>query len=304
MSLVTSGNQSILSNSTMFQSPRDAHIDLTHSRNTRQKIKKVQTKKSGSAGSGTYQPTIGTKKNKIPKRKKAGIANAFPSRLHNLLGIATENKHMRRIISWHPDGSSCFRVHNKKAFTRDIQPRYFKQSKYTSFRRQLNLWEFQRINDGDRKGYYAHPSFVRQDRSRCYEMKRVKVKGESQTAATKPEETASKQQENTRKLVKTVSLSSVEEDYNVVDVKDADMKVDDAIIIRKHTGEEDISASSVHSLECTVVTADTDEHDGDQEQEIAQEEALERDPDLPEVSPQESYLFFMHALVFVDSITH
>ena len=167
------------------------------------------------------------------------------------------------------------------------------------------LFQFQRINDGDRKGYYAHPSFVRQDRSRCYEMKRVKVKGESQTAVTKPKETASKKQENTRKLVKTVSLSSVEEDCNV-GVKDSDMKVDDAITT-KHTDEEDISASSVHSLECTVVTADTDEQVGDQEQEqeIEQEEALEpRDLDLPEVSPQESYIFFLNALQFVDSITH
>ena len=166
------------------------------------------------------------------------------------------------------------------------------------------LLQFQRINDGDRKGYYAHPSFVRQDRSRCYEMKRVKVKGENQTAGTKPEETASKQHELRRKLVKTVSLSSVEEDCNM-EMKDEDMKAaDDAIIIRKHTDEEDISASSVHSLECTVVTADTDEQVGDQEQEVEQEEALERDPDLPEVSPQESYLFFMHALQFVDSTTY
>lgn len=134
-------------------------------------------------------------------------------------------------------------------------------------------------------------------------MKRVKVKGESQPAVTKPEETTSKQQENTRKLIKTVSLSSVEEDCNM-DVKDSDMNVDDAIT--KHTDEEDISASSVHSLECTVVTADSDEQVGEQEEEMEQEEALEpRDPELPEVSPQESYNFFLNALQFVDSIlTH
>lgn len=133
-------------------------------------------------------------------------------------------------------------------------------------------------------------------------MKRVKVKGESQTAVTKPKDTtASKQQENTRKLIKTVSLSSVEEDCNV-DVKDADMKVDDSITITKHRDEKDTSASSVHSLECTVVTADTDEQDDEQKQDTAdEEEALVRDPDLPEVSPQESYNFFLNALLFVDT---
>ena len=132
-------------------------------------------------------------------------------------------------------------------------------------------------------------------------MKRVKVKGESQAAVTKPEETTSKPQENSRKLIKTVSLSSVEEDCNM-DGKDADMRVDDAITISKHTeNEEDISASSVHSLECTVVTADTDEQVDEQEHKIDEEETVGRDPDLPEVSPQESYIFFLNALQFVDS---
>ena len=151
MSLGTLAALSPLStNTTMFKFPSEeergsSRIDLTERRNTRQKMKKVQTKKSGSAESGTHQPTISTKKIKIPKRKKSGITNAFPSRLHDLLRITTENKRLRRVISWHPDGSSCFRVHNKKAFTRDIQPRYFKQSKYTSFRRQLNLWEVSHV---------------------------------------------------------------------------------------------------------------------------------------------------------------
>jgi len=133
-------------------------------------------------------------------------------------------------------------------------------------------------------------------------MKRVKVKGESRTALTKPEDTtASKQQESRRELIKTVSLSSVEEDCNM-DVRDADMKVDDAIT--KHTDEEDKLGSSVHSLECTVVTADTDEQVDEQKQDTAdEEEALVRDPDLPEVSPHESYNFFLNALLFLDSTT-
>jgi hypothetical protein len=300
MNLGTFATKSVLSNTTMFkplkEEEREVRIDIPERRYLRKKVEKVPNKKSG-----TYPP-ISTKRSKKHKQRKSGITNAFPSRLHDLLKVSTGNKRMRQVISWHPDGYSCFRVHNKVAFTRDIQPKYFKQSKYTSFRRQLNLWEFQRISDDDdTNGYYTHPSFLKHDRSRCFEMKRVKVKGESQTAVTKPKDTtASKQQESRRELIKTVSLSSVEEDCRM-DAKDADMKVDDAITITKHTDEEDTSASSVHSLECTVVTANTDEQVDEQETE--QEEALGRDRDLPEVSPQESYNFFLNALLFLDSTT-
>ena len=137
MNLGTSVTKSLHSNSTMFQAPikqrRGVRIDLAERRNPTQKVKTLPTKKSG------------TKKTRKHKKRKSGITNAFPSRLHDLLRISTGNKRMRQIISWHPDGFSCFRVHNKVAFARDIQPKYFKQSKYTSFRRQLNLWEVSRV---------------------------------------------------------------------------------------------------------------------------------------------------------------
>jgi hypothetical protein len=143
MSLVTSATLPLLSNTTMLKSAieeeRGSRIDLAESNNTRQKVEKVPSKKSG-----TY-PLISTKRSKKHKQRKSGITNAFPSRLHDLLKVSTENKRMRQVISWHPDGYSCFRVHHKIAFTRDIQPKYFKQSKYTSFRRQLNLWEVSRV---------------------------------------------------------------------------------------------------------------------------------------------------------------
>lgn len=142
MNLGTSVTKSLHSNSTMFKAPmeqrRGVRIDLAERRNPTQKVKAVPTKKSGT------HPTS-TKKTRKHKKRKSGITHAFPSRLHDLLRISTGNKRMRRIISWHPDGYSCFRVHNKVAFTRDIQPKYFKQSKYTSLRRQLNLWEVSRV---------------------------------------------------------------------------------------------------------------------------------------------------------------
>jgi len=143
MNLGTSATIFVLSNTTMFkpqiEEEREVRIDLPERRNLRKKVEKVPSKKSG-----TYPP-ISTKRSKKHNQRKSGITNAFPSKLHDLLKVSTENKRMRQVISWHPDGYSCFRVHNKIAFTRYIQPKYFKQSKYTSFRRQLNLWEVSRV---------------------------------------------------------------------------------------------------------------------------------------------------------------
>ena len=62
--------------------------------------------------------------------------------------------------------------------------RFFAQSKYASFQRQLNLYGFSRasvpsIIDGKTKNisYYSHPYFIRGDHSRVQYMVRCKVKG-------------------------------------------------------------------------------------------------------------------------------
>ena len=70
-------------------------------------------------------------------------------------------------------------VHNVYAFVAVILPRYFKQSKYKSFQRQLNVWCFERVNRGPEKGAYRHPSFIRGQHVLCREMQRKKVKGSS-----------------------------------------------------------------------------------------------------------------------------
>ena len=103
-----------------------------------------------------------------PKQSKprGGVAYPFPGRLHKLLQASEVNPALARIISWNEDGTS-FRVHDTKAFEREIQPTYFEQTMYASFRRQLNLWSFQCLSRTgpyltvkDVEGYYAHPAFV------------------------------------------------------------------------------------------------------------------------------------------------
>jgi hypothetical protein len=104
--------------------------------------------------------------------------NQFPFRLHQMLK-GVEDEGLDSIISWLPGKSqNTFKVHNKDEFMDRIMPRFFKQIKYKSFLRQLNLWGFDRILDsGPLRGSYRHPLFVKDQPELYYQMKRTKVKG-------------------------------------------------------------------------------------------------------------------------------
>ena len=87
-----------------------------------------------------------------------------------------ESEGYASVVSWMPDRKS-FMVHNVYAFVAVILPRFFKQSKYKSFQKQLNVWCFERICKGPYKGAYRHPSFEREQHGLCRQMQRKKVKG-------------------------------------------------------------------------------------------------------------------------------
>jgi HSF-type DNA-binding len=55
--------------------------------------------------------------------------------------------------------------------------RYFKQTKLTSFQRQMNLYGFQKVSSGVDKGCFYHPLFLRGRPDLCRIMLRTKVKG-------------------------------------------------------------------------------------------------------------------------------
>lgn len=52
-------------------------------------------------------------------------------------------------------------------------PHYFKESKYTSFTRRLNRWNFTIQAHGHKKASYFHPKFVRGNPIQCLDMKPV-----------------------------------------------------------------------------------------------------------------------------------
>jgi len=92
-------------------------------------------------------------------------SDSFPVKLHRMLE-RVENDGQGHIISWNPDGLT-FTVHNPKLFVSDVLGKYFNQTKYKSFQRQMNIYNFERLSKGKGKGHYKHPYFVRSDRGLC-----------------------------------------------------------------------------------------------------------------------------------------
>lgn len=62
----------------------------------------------------------------------------FPLKLHSLLEDV-ENTPQADILSWDPDGRS-FTIYQPKVFAETIMGQYFRQTKYKSFQRQMNLY--------------------------------------------------------------------------------------------------------------------------------------------------------------------
>lgn len=71
----------------------------------------------------------------------------------------------------------CFLVHNPKEFVDEIMSTFFRQSKLTSFQRQLNLYGFSRITAGRDRGGYYHELFLRDKLFLCQNMNRIRIKG-------------------------------------------------------------------------------------------------------------------------------
>jgi hypothetical protein len=73
------------------------------------------------------------------------------------------------IISWLPHGRG-FVIRDKKRLSDIVLPKYFKESKYTSFTRRLNRWNFTIQTHGHKEASYFHPMFIQGDPQRALEM--------------------------------------------------------------------------------------------------------------------------------------
>lgn len=88
----------------------------------------------------------------------------FPWKLYDMLEQA-EQDGLQDIVAW--QGENSFKVLRIQEFVERVMPRYFKQTKYKSFQRQLNLYGYTRINEGPGKGGYKHKYFLRGNKALC-----------------------------------------------------------------------------------------------------------------------------------------
>lgn len=106
-----------------------------------------------------------------------GVACPFPWRLHEMLKVASEEG-LEHIVSWAPHGKA-FTVHKPVEFAEQVMKRFFCQTKFASFQRQLNLYGFARFCHGLDKGAYYHSCFIRGQRGLVRQMVRRKIKGQA-----------------------------------------------------------------------------------------------------------------------------
>ena len=85
---------------------------------------------SSEAGNATDDP-------QQKKKRRGGVSISFPMKLHAVLEQMDTDGYSS-ILSWQPHGRA-FKINKPKEFTEYVMPHYFRQSKLTSFQRQLNL---------------------------------------------------------------------------------------------------------------------------------------------------------------------
>jgi hypothetical protein len=111
-----------------------------------------------------------------PRRNRGGVSEPFPEKLHRMLDTV-EREGLSEVVGFFTHGRA-FAIHKQRRFVNDIMPRFFRQSKLTSFQRQLNLYGFRRLSTGPDNGGYYHELFLKGRSGLCVNMKRVKVKGD------------------------------------------------------------------------------------------------------------------------------
>jgi hypothetical protein len=108
------------------------------------------------------------------RRMRGGVIEPFPEKLHRLL-LEVEAAGRSDVISFVASGRA-FAIHKPDKFFKEIVPLYFRQSRLSSFKRQLNLYGFELINTGPARGGYYHELFVKDRPELCRRMRRVAVK--------------------------------------------------------------------------------------------------------------------------------
>merc|ERR1712196_637845 len=99
------------------------------------------------------------------------LLQTFPRKLMMMIEQEDDD-----IIKWTDNGEAFFILDTDK-ITKEVLPKYFRQSKLASFQRQLNLYGFSRINKGKFQGAYQNLFFKRNRKDLLCNVRRLPGKG-------------------------------------------------------------------------------------------------------------------------------
>ncbi|KAI2498160.1 hypothetical protein MHU86_16358 [Fragilaria crotonensis] len=168
-----------------FQGNDDDEDDETSSRNARERLQHNPTKR---------------------RRSKTDVDEYVPMTFPQKLMEILSNEENSDIISWLPNGRG-FVIHNKKRFSAELMQKYFKKSKFTSFTRKLNRWNFARVTRGPETGAYYHDYFQRDNLRLCMQMCCQSSKNPTSTSATSMTASPLPQQQQLAQLAQQQNLS-------------------------------------------------------------------------------------------------
>ena len=93
--------------------------------------------------------------------------NKFLTRLYNML---SEGMHSD-CVAWSESGTS-FIISNIPTFTVSVLPQYFKHKNFSSFVRQLNMYDFHKERETGDLQIYSHPFFAKDGRDKIAKVHR------------------------------------------------------------------------------------------------------------------------------------
>lgn len=107
------------------------------------------------------------------RRTRGGVTEPFPEKLHRMIREVEEDG-QDDVIAFLSHGRA-FAIHQPDKFIKEVMPKYFKQSRLSSFQRQLNLYGFTRVTVGPDAGAYYHELFLKGRPALATHMRRVGV---------------------------------------------------------------------------------------------------------------------------------
>mmetsp|Transcript_4647 Transcript_4647/g.11714 ORF Transcript_4647/g.11714 Transcript_4647/m.11714 type:complete len:745 (-) Transcript_4647:309-2543(-) len=108
----------------------------------------------------------------LPPPDPAVVHHPSPNKLLEVL----DRGDLDDMIAWMPHGRA-FLIKKPERLTADVLPRFFNQTKFLSFTRQLNVWGFKQITRGADAGAYYHELLLRGRPRLVARMRRPRIEG-------------------------------------------------------------------------------------------------------------------------------